>query len=117
MARLDLLDPAMLADPYPALHRLRAEDPVHWEPEPGYWAVSRYDDALDVLRDPERFSSAIHRGSRAAERGIVTVGWFAFLDAPAHTRLRSLVGVAFTPEVVEGLRSRIAAIVTELLDA
>ena len=38
-------------------------------------------------------------------------------DPPAHTRLRRLVNKAFTPRVVEGLRTRIQALVDELLDA
>ncbi len=123
--RLDLLAPETLADPFPVLHRLRAEDPVHWEPEPGFWAVSRYDDAVAVLKNPDVFSSAIHATGRngvdTAERrpdaGLATAGWFVFQDAPAHTRLRGGVSAAFTPQAVEALRPRVAALVAELLDA
>ena len=32
-----LLDPAVLADPYPLYHRLREEDPVHWDPDLHSW--------------------------------------------------------------------------------
>lgn len=39
-----------------------------------------------------------------------------FKDPPDHTRLRTLVNKAFTPRVVESLRTRIQAIVDELLD-
>jgi len=38
-------------------------------------------------------------------------------DPPQHTRLRRLVNKAFTPRVVDGLRTRIHAVVDELLDA
>jgi cytochrome P450 len=111
--KLDLLDPELLADPYPTFHRLRAEDPVHWEPEPGYWVVTRYDDAVAVLRDPATFSSAIHQGRPAAAR---SARWFVFRDAPDHTRLRAAAQGALTPQMVIGLRHRIAALVSELLD-
>lgn len=37
-------------------------------------------------------------------------------DPPSHTRLRSLANKAFTPRVVEGMRSHIQAIVDGLLD-
>jgi cytochrome P450 len=39
-----------------------------------------------------------------------------FLDAPAHTRLRGLASVAFTPSRVERLRAHIQEIVDGLLD-
>jgi len=39
-----------------------------------------------------------------------------FLDAPDHTRLRSLVAKAFTPGVVRRLRPRVEELVAELLD-
>ncbi|MGE0683102.1 MAG: cytochrome P450, partial [Candidatus Binatia bacterium] len=42
--------------------------------------------------------------------------WMVFTDPPVHTRLRMLVNKAFTPRRVEGLRTRIQAIVDEMLD-
>ena len=39
-----------------------------------------------------------------------------FLDAPAHTRMRSLAAHAFTPQRVEVLRSHIREIANALLD-
>jgi cytochrome P450 len=40
-----------------------------------------------------------------------------YSDPPQHTRLRALVGAAFTPRVVEGMRVRIQQIVDGLIDA
>ena len=37
-----LLDPEVLADPYPLYRRLREEDPVHWDPYLHAWVVTRY---------------------------------------------------------------------------
>ena len=44
-----LLDPEVLANPYPLYHRLRREAPVHWDPFLHAWVVTRYDDVIDVL--------------------------------------------------------------------
>ena len=48
---------ALRGNPYPAYRRLRDEAPLHWAPGAGCWCVSRYDDVLAVLNDPDRFSS------------------------------------------------------------
>src|SRR5712692_6671869 len=45
-----LLDPEVLANPYPLYHRLRTEDPVHWDPFLHTWVVTRYSDVLTVLQ-------------------------------------------------------------------
>ena len=44
-----LLDPEVLANPYPLFHRLRTEDPVHWDPFLHAWVVTRYADVVTVL--------------------------------------------------------------------
>ncbi len=44
-----LLDPEVLADPYPLFARLRREDPVHWDPFLHAWIVTRYADVMEVL--------------------------------------------------------------------
>src|SRR5207248_5447201 len=46
-----LLNPDVLADPYPLYKRLRTEDPVHWDPYLHSWVVTRYQDVVRVLRD------------------------------------------------------------------
>ena len=45
-----LLYPEVLANPYPLYHRLRTEDPVHWDPFLHTWVVTRYEDAVTVLQ-------------------------------------------------------------------
>jgi cytochrome P450 len=46
-----LLDPEVLANPYPLYRRLRAEAPVHWDPFLHAWVVTRYADVVRVLHD------------------------------------------------------------------
>ncbi len=45
-----LLDPEVLADPYPLYARLREQDPVHWDPYLHAWVVTRYADVVTVLQ-------------------------------------------------------------------
>ena len=49
-----LLDPDVLANPYPLYRQLRSEDPVHWDPYLHAWVVTRYADVVEVLH---RFSA------------------------------------------------------------
>ncbi len=117
-----LLDPEVLADPYPLYKQLRDEDPVHWDPFLHAWVVTRYADVLQVLNTfsanrtptPEQLNAMGLAGlSPVAE---VMVRQMLFMDAPTHTRLRSLCAVAFTPQRVELLRTHIQEIADQLLD-
>jgi cytochrome P450 len=119
-ADLEGLDPFLpehRPDPYPLYARLRELDPVHRSPA-GPWVLTRHADATAVLRDP-RFSS--HPGHLHGERPQVgprrlDTKVLLFLDPPDHTRIRSLVSKAFTPNRVRQLRPRVEALVGELLD-
>jgi len=51
LSRYHLLDPEVLANPYPLYHRLRTEAPVHWDPFLHAWVVTRYPDVVRVLHD------------------------------------------------------------------
>jgi cytochrome P450 len=117
-----LLDPEVLADPYPLYQRLRTESPVHWDPFLHAWVVTRYADVVTVLH---RFSAArTPTPEQLAAIGLeslrpiaaVMVRQMLFLDAPAHTRIRGLASQAFTPRRVERLRQHIQEITDALLD-
>jgi cytochrome P450 len=118
-----LLDPEVLADPYPLYRRLRTEDPVHWDHFLHAWVVTRYTDVLQVLHDfsaertptPEQLTA---KGMSALNPiAQVMVKQMLFMDPPAHTRLRALASSAFSPGRIEHLRSHIREIADRLLDA
>jgi hypothetical protein len=117
-----LLDPEVLANPYPLFHRLRREDPVHWDPFLHAWVVTRYSDVITVLHhySAERTPSPqqlTHMGLSALNPiAQVMVKQMLFLDPPSHTRIRSLAAHAFTPQRVEVLRAHIRDITNSLLD-
>src|SRR5690242_7919653 len=118
-----LLDPEVLANPYPLYHRLRMEDPVHWDPFLKTWVVTRYADAVEVLHHysadraptPEQFSN-LGLGSLNP-----IVNWMLkmmlFMDGATHARLRNLAASAFSPSRVEVLRNHIQDIVNSLIDS
>jgi pimeloyl-[acyl-carrier protein] synthase len=118
-----LLDSEVLANPYPLFHRLRTEDPVHWDPFLHAWVVTRYADNVRVLHDfsaqrtptPEQLTAMGLEDISPIAR--VMVRQMLFLDPPGHTRIRSLASSAFTPHRVEDLRGHIRNIVTNLIDA
>jgi len=116
-----LLDPEVLANPYPLFHRIRSADPVHWDVFLHSWVVTRYDDVIRVLRTfsadrtptPEQLSSmGLEQLSPIAA---LMVKQMLFMDAPMHTRIRSLASFAFTPSRVTVLRDRIVRVADQLL--
>jgi hypothetical protein len=118
-----LLDPDVLANPYPLFRRLRTDDPVHWDAFLHTWVVTRYVDVLEVLHTfsaerthtPEKLKAmGLSEMSPIAQ---LMVKQMLFMDPPTHTRLRSLASQAFGPARVAVLRSHIREIVNRLLDA
>jgi cytochrome P450 len=125
---LRLISPKGRADPYPFYGRVRSIAPVVFTP-PHNWFVTRYRDAEAVLRDPRFASDLSNRAlsprraaaaaqqeeSRRNEPTPIVRDWMLFKDGDDHTRLRTLVGKAFTRRMVEDLRPRVLEIVDELL--
>jgi cytochrome P450 len=109
-----LFGDALGADPYPFFAALRADSPVTQVGPAGLWAISRYDDVIRVLRDPETFSSVV--SLEAIENDEVRPS-IIFNDPPLHTRLRGLLTKAFTPRMVELQRASIEEYCGRLVDA
>ena len=100
--------------PYDTYDRLREKDPVHKMRLMNAWMLTRYEDADTVMRDHEKFSREddyelpVARGEEYKS--------MLRMDPPDHTRLRSLVSMAFTTKAVADLAPRIQSIVDRLLD-
>lgn len=112
-------------DPHALYRRLRPDEsacpvilPNEW---PG-WLVTSYEDVRRLLVDP-RVSKDVTRGVRLFPPGTAgaydsqMAGHMLNTDPPEHTRLRRLVGKAFTTRAVERLRPRIEQAADDLLDA
>jgi cytochrome P450 len=117
-----LLDPEVLANPYPLYHRLRSHDPVHWDPYLHAWIVTRYEDVITVLqrysadRSPTPAFFEALGAPEVAPVAKVMNKQMLFMDAPSHTRLRKLAGLSFTPARVRVLRDHIQQIATRLIE-
>jgi cytochrome P450 len=117
-----LLDPKILADPYPLYRRLRESDPVAWDPFLHAWVVTNYTGVLTVLHTfsarctptPEQLTAMGLRSLQPVAE--IMVRQMLFMDAPAHTRLRGLCSSAFTSRSVDHLRPHIQEIADDLID-
>ncbi len=114
-----VVDPSLYAsDPHPLFARLRAEAPVAWNEERGFWAVTTHAEVTRVESDHETFCAS--KGILVDEIGVSYPSPPTILhsDPPAHTRYRRLVQPGFKPSVVRALdpvvRSRAKALVDRL---
>jgi len=123
---LNFYDPGFLADPYPALGRVREATPIFRNEQTGQWMLTRFGDVYDTLRD-RRLGRVYHHRYSHAELGQPEPDprWTRFhqherwsllsLEPPDHTRIRKLVSKVFTSRSVTALGPVIAALSRELL--
>lgn len=114
--QFDLSDDLSFARGFPheVFSWLRENDPVHWH-EPtactpngeGFWVVSRYDDVMQILRNPGLFSSETG-GNRTGggtslkdERAVGKI--LNYTDDPRHKLLRGLVNKGFDGRAISAL--------------
>jgi cytochrome P450 len=103
----DITDPDVYVDgvPHATFKRLRDEDPVSWWDEKdgrGFWAVTRYDNILEVSKSPQVFSSA--KGIRLEDMQpdeLEARKTMMELDPPEHTNYRRMVQPPFSRREVE----------------
>jgi cytochrome P450 len=123
----DPAEPAVLADPYPTVNRLRETTRVFYDPARERWFVTRHEDVRACLRD-KRLGRNFRHVMAPEEIGVAPLDarWRAFwdverwsllwLEPPEHTRIRKLVAAAFTPRSVEALREPARALARDLLE-
>jgi cytochrome P450 len=122
-------DPTTLQCPFPHYALMRAESPVHFVQSVGVHLVTRHDLVMEVLRDPQTFSSlfggagmpmAAEDRRRMAEvmaEGYPRVPTMLTADQPEHTRYRLLVSKAFHPAAIAALEPVIRRITVRLIDS
>lgn len=123
-----LTDPIIQARPRDYYWTMRKEDPVHYDEKLGMWLVSRYEDIVTLLRDPETYSDKMGYEAQYASgffdefKTILEEeggGFFPDViksDPPEHTRVRRLMEGAFSAHRVKSLEPAITEIVSNLAE-
>jgi cytochrome P450 len=115
-----------IRDPYPAMGELRRTSPVHVGPidlgdgfdvydpsRPQPVTVFGFDEAVQVLRDNETFSSTVYEGIMGAVMGKTILQ----MDEPEHRLHRALVSPTFRSKVLERWEGDLVQrVVNELID-
>lgn len=127
----DVFDPRGYTDglPHAAYRLLRDRHPVAWQDEPavlgwpagpGFWAVTRHQDVVRVLKDARTFSSRLGatqiRDPDPADLPFIR-RMMLNQDPPDHGRLRRVVSRAFTRGRIEGFEAAVRARARGLLGA
>ncbi|MBA4024219.1 MAG: cytochrome P450 [Gordonia sp.] len=100
---------------------LRRDRPISWHPpvedsllqdpdDPGYWAVTRHADIVDISRRSDVFISG--KGvlfENVPEEMLEASQSFLAMDPPRHTQIRKVVSSAFTPRQVKRIEDSIKA--------
>jgi hypothetical protein len=118
----------MQGQPFDVYARLRSEAPVAWQREgnngPGFWALTQYNDVMRVDGDPKTFSSQkggilMAYGPPETRHPLLfraSVDAMINMDAPWHLQLRKEHMPYFTPGYLDGIRKKVAAETTRLID-
>lgn len=122
---LDIFDPALITDPYPALARLQTTEPVHRIPGTDVHLVTSWDLVQEALADPATFSShlraALLRGNDGRATTLPLDGGgtieqvLATADDPVHRPQRQAV-MATLGRRIRALEARVDGHVDGLWD-
>ncbi len=116
-----------IRDPYPRLHELCRESPVHTGPidlgegaeigdptKPPPVTVFGFDEVVQVLRDNETYSNTVY----ADVMGMVMGRTILQMDEPEHRKVRALVASSFRSKMLERWEEElVAVVVNELIDS
>jgi cytochrome P450 len=111
-----------------AFQTLRRERPVSFHAEwefdfsplpkgPGYWAITRHADIVQVSRNAEIFCSG--KGTQITDQPPVFDEFFGSMinmDDPRHGRLRRIVSRGFTPRMIQRYEVDVQRVASKIVD-
>ena len=113
----DPYNPNYFKDRYPIFRRLREEAPLYHNQEHGFYAISRYADVENALKDVATFSSARGTILEIIKANVqLPPSVFIFQDPPIHTAFRALIQRAITPKRMNALEGQMRAFCAQHLD-
>ncbi len=109
------MGPETFDSPHELFRRLRAECPVAWSNGwGGFWALTKYDDIINVLSDPATFTTTIQnvvpRVATSRRRPPL------HLDPPDHTPYRRAIAPLFRDARMAAWEPAVRRMVVELLE-
>lgn len=128
MFEFNPMSPEFQANPYQYYRVLHASMPMFFWEQANMWFFSRYEDCVSVLKDnrfgheytavltPEEIASIPQATDEQRPLMEMQTNWMLLRNPPNHTRLKMLVHKAFTPRMIERLRSHIQDITDDLLN-
>jgi len=120
----DLLDPAMVVDPYPVLSRWRDETPVFYVPGLDHYIVTRFSEVEAILLDRDTWSAAnassplmpvCAEAQEVLSSGFERVPTLNNSDPPRHGPMRKSVLAVMTPRRLRALEPRLRDYASNLI--
>jgi cytochrome P450 len=113
----DPFDFELHVNPHPLWRRMREEAPLYRNDRHDFWALSRFQDVLDVLVDWRTYTSThgivlemIQDGRNELTEGMLHE------DPPLHDIHRRMLSRAFTPRAIQSVEDRVRSHAVRLLD-
>lgn len=103
---VDLYSDEVHADPHPHYRRLRELGPAVWIPKNKVWAISRFKDVKDCLRNTDVFISA-NGVAIADDLNHAMKGTLLCSDGELHHKLRRIIGAPMLPGALAALTEKV----------
>jgi cytochrome P450 len=122
-ATIDIYDPDRYAagPPHELFAELRRTQPIYWQDmpgEPGYWAVLKHADVVQVAKEPNLFSASeggvVLEDLAPAQLEMMRMMLLA-MDPPRHVDYRRPLAPSFKARVMATLEDRVRAICREIM--
>lgn len=112
---IDFYSDEVIQDPYPAYETMRELGPVVYLPENDLYALPRYKEVSEVLRQPLRFVSS--RGvSPIPKVNDILVGSTLNSDPPEHDRTRAVTSEPLLPGALKSIEPRLQVAANGLIE-